>query len=266
MTNAIWKSLQRKRRVSLWYALVPLIILVALALSARGLVLAGRNLAPPKFKITQHGLLAPVNYPLWRRTSDWLARRKYIMLTFDDGPYGHGVDAKILSTLAEHHAHAVFFEICAHVDSATRQVPKQILVTGNMLGNHTYNHLHLPRLGPAALQHQIVGCSSKLAAVAGVHPLLFRPPWGQLSPAAIKVIHQAGMQFVLWDANSGDTWLKSPKQIIHISLYQASLGGHILLMHSRPTTASALGTLLAKLQKRGFRFVLPTVASSPGHA
>jgi peptidoglycan/xylan/chitin deacetylase (PgdA/CDA1 family) len=65
------------------------------------------------------------------------------------------------------------------------------------------------------------------------------------------------MQSVLWDANSGDTWLQSPQQIIHMSLYEVSLGGHVLLMHSRPSTAAALDTLLTKLQQRGFRFVLP---------
>ncbi len=262
MIGKIRASLAKKRRISRWYGLVPLIVLVALALSAGGLVWAGRDRSPPKFELTEHGLLRPVSYPVWRRASDWLAGRKYIMLTFDDGPQDQGVDAKILSVLAQHHAHAVFFEVCAHLNSATRNVPKQIRATGNMLGNHTYNHQHLPKLDSAALQYQIAGCSSKLAAVAGVRPSLFRPPWGQLSPAAIEVVHEAGMQFVLWDANSGDTWLRSPKQIIHMSLYEASLGGHILLMHSKPATANALGPLLEQLRKRGFQFVLPSVGGS----
>ena len=94
-------------------------------------------------------------------------------------------------------------------------------------------------------------------AITDKRPTLFRPPWGDLSPAATKVIHAAGMQSVLWDANSGDTWLKSPQQITYMSLHEASLGGHVLLMHSRPATAAALDTLLTKLQQRGFRFVLP---------
>lgn len=266
MTNVIWESLQKKRRISRRYWLASLLVLAALALSTGALVWAGRNLPPPKFKLTTHGLLVPVSYPLWRQASDWLAQRKYIMLTFDDGPYGHGVDEKILAILAEHYAHAVFFYVCAHLRNATRDLPKRILAAGNMLGNHTYNHRHLPKLGSRALQHQIAGCSSKLASITGVRPALFRPPWGQLSPAAVKIIHAAGMQFVLWDANSGDTWLKSPTKMIHMSLYEASLGGHILLMHSKPSTAKMLGTLLTKLQARGFRFVLPAIGSNQSHA
>jgi len=250
---------QFERRVSphryLWWAIMGL---ASLACGAVALAWVGRDLPPPQFKPTNRYLIAPVNYPAWRRASDWLARRKYIMLTFDDGPYGDGVDEKILATLSQHQAHAVFFEVCAHINNETRDIPARILATGNLLGNHSYNHLHLPTLKAADLQQQIAGCSDKLESITGVQPRLFRPPWGQLSPAAVKAIHAAGMHIVLWDANSGDTWLKSPPQIIHMSLYEASLGGHILLMHSGPTTADALGTLLTKLQHRGFRFVLPS--------
>ncbi|HET7300945.1 MAG TPA: polysaccharide deacetylase family protein [Oleiagrimonas sp.] len=245
------------------YGLVLLAVLAVLALGAGGLVWAGRGLPPPRFKLTNHDLLAPVDYPPWRRASDWLARRRYIMLTFDDGPYGKGVDAKILAILAKHHAHAVFFEVCAHINSATRRVPKRILATGNMLGNHTYNHRHLPKLDPEALHRQIADCSAMLTSVTGQRPSLFRPPWGQLSPAAINVIRAAGMHAVLWDVNSEDTSFKSPHGIVRMSLYEASLGGHILLLHSRPTTAKALDTLLTALQQRGFRFVLPSVSGSP---
>lgn len=242
------------------------VVLVTLAFGAGGLAWAGHDLPPPRFVLSNNHLLTPENYPLWRRVSDWIARRKYIMLTFDDGPYGDGVDAKILAVLAKHHAHAVFFEVCANITAATRNVPKNILADGNMLGNHSYNHRHLPRLNQAGLRHQVADCSSKLASITGVRPSLFRPPWGELSPAAVKSIRNAGMHVVLWDANSGDTWLKSSQQIINMSLYEASLGGHILLMHSRPTTAGALDAILTKLQRRGFQFVLPSLPEAADHA
>lgn len=253
------RSLFRGRRLSRRYGWAALAIFILLALCGGGLVLSGRNAPPPEFKLADNGLLIPVGYPLWQRASDWLGRRKYIMLTFDDGPYGHGIDEKILAVLAKHHAHAAFFEVCANVTNTTRNVLQKILKAGSIVGNHTYNHRHLPKLDAAALQQQIAGCSAKLASVTGMQPSLFRPPWGQLSPEAIKVIHASGMQIVLWDANSEDSWLKNPRKIVDMSLYEASLGGGILLMHSRPTTAKALDGLLAKLQQQGFRFVLPTI-------
>lgn len=259
ITQSFLKKCRPTRRQA--WAVLPMVLAV-LALGAVGLAWAGRNLPPPQFTLNHQHLLTPIDYPSWRRTSDWLARRKYIMLSFDDGPGAPGVDTKILATLARHHAHAVFFEVCTHITPATRAVPQRILASGNLLGNHSYDHPHLPTLGPTQLRHEIAGCSATLAAITGARPSLFRPPWGQLSPAVARAIRAAGMQIVLWDANSGDTWLKPPQQIVHMSLYEASLGGHILLMHSYATTADALDALLTKLQKRGFRFVLPSISAN----
>lgn len=66
------------------------------------------------------------------------------------------------------------------------------------------------------------------------------------------------MQQVLWDANSGDTWLKTQRAIVTMSLQEVGLSRwSILLLHSHPATAAALDTLLTKLHNRGVRFVLP---------
>jgi len=73
----------------------------------------------------------------------------------------------------------------------------------------------------------------------------------------MQAVHSAGMQQVLWNANSEDSWLKHPNQILYWSLEQTD-SGSILLMHDNPTTAAALDRVLTELEKRGFRFVLPT--------
>lgn len=238
------------------------ISLLAIALCIAGIGFAGSKAPPPEFRIGRSGLLKPVEYPPWQRASDWIAGRRYVLLTFDDGPYGGGVDEQILATLARHHAHAIFFEVCAHVTSKTIDVPREILAGGNLLGNHGYNHLHLARLHGRALRRQVDGCSDRLEAVSGVRPGFFRPPWGQTSPEVLKVIHSAGMQQVLWNANSGDTWLKNPRKIVKLGLREVSLSrASVLLMHSRPTTAKALDALLTELQRHNVRFVLPRYSS-----
>jgi len=72
----------------------------------------------------------------------------------------------------------------------------------------------------------------------------------------MQAVHSAGMQQVLWDANSEDSWLKQPNQILYWSLEQTD-DDSILLMHDNPTTAAALDRVLTELERRGFRFVLP---------
>lgn len=253
----IRKALLKQHRVPrvTWVALVVLSIF-AIAGTAL-LAWAGSGLPPPRFELASGaGRLEPIDYPAWRSASDRIARRKYIALTFDDGPYGQGVDERILRILAKHHAHAIFFEVCSHITEKTVDVPREIVAAGSVLGNHSYDHLHLPLLRKEALIQQVGGCSDRIESVSGVRPHLFRPPFGQTSPTVLQAIRSAGMQQVLWDANSGDTWLKKPAAIVKLALNEASHGS-ILLMHSRPTTADALDELLTKLQRRGFRFVLP---------
>lgn len=240
-------------------------VIFALALCILLLGALGGEAPPPRFKISETGLLEPTEYPLWQQMSDRIADRKYVLLTFDDGPGGHGLDEKILATLSKHRVHAIFFEVCNRINDETSNVPRDIVAKGNILGNHSYDHLDLTHLHGSSLVHQIVGCSDTLEAISGTRPRFLRPPWGQTSPAVLKVIRSAGMQQTLWDANSGDSWLKNPQKIIKLSIKEVSLSrASILLMHSRATTASALDALLTNLQRRGVRFILPVRDVNPG--
>lgn len=239
-------------------------VLTIVAACAAILGWAGRYLPPPQFKISKDIHLEPVRYSLWREASDWLAGRRYVLLTFDDGPYGHGVDEKILNILTKHQANAIFFVVCDRITNSTINVPNEVLSRGNLIGNHSYSHLHLLRLHGDALTGQVDDCSDRIEEVTGVRPEFFRPPWGQTSPEVLQVIQTGGMQQVLWNANSGDTRLEKPKEIIHTSLHEVAIGNStsILLMHSHPTTADALDKLLTELERLGTRFVLPNSSES----
>ncbi len=221
------------------------------------LMAAGRGLPPPRFVLDRdQGSVDPLSYPLWRQASDWLADRRYVVLSFDDGPWGHGVDEHILQTLHRHDAHAIFFVICDHLDAGRTHVLREIEQAGDVIGNHTDDHPFLRHLDASALQHQIADCSARIAQITGHRPQFFRPPFGQSSPAVMQVVKSAGMAQVLWDANSQDSWQREPGEILHWSLAQTK-NRYILLMHDSPTTAAALDRLLTALQRRGYRFVTP---------
>ncbi|WP_158543338.1 polysaccharide deacetylase family protein [Dyella psychrodurans] len=192
----------------------------------------------------------------WRRASDWLAGRKYAVLTFDDGPYGQGVDEQILDVLRKHHAHAIFFVICNHLDKADPGLLSEFERSGHVIGNHSYDHLKLTKLSAPELHQQIEGCSERIAMATGHRPAYFRPPWGITSAVVKQAAESSGMQQVLWNANSQDSWQNKPEQILHWSLEQTE-DESILLMHSKPTTVAVLDETLTKLEERGFEFVLP---------
>lgn len=236
-----------------WLVLFLLTILVSLAV----LVKAGANRDPPVFAISASGAeIVPVDYPLWRKISDGLAGRKYALLTFDDGPYGGGTDEKILTILRRHRAHAIFFLVCGHLNNATAPVLGEIFKDGDIIANHSYSHPRLTTLSPDELSHQVEGCSDELARIAGIRPRYFRPPFGQASAKVRAVIRAAGMQEVLWSANSQDSWLTKPDQILYWSKEETD-DGSILLMHDKPATAAVLDRVLTQLEQHGFQFVLP---------
>lgn len=226
------------------------------------LLLTAHGMAAPRFVLDQSAFNVKHagGYSL-RRVSDMLAGRKYVVLTFDDGPYGYGVDEQIMATLRKHHAHAVFFLVCAHINEANRAVLGEIQSEGDLIGNHSYDHPDLAKLSQPEVAQQIERCNTRLAELTGKRPYYFRPPFGSTSPLVAKVAQSFGMKQMLWNANSEDSWIKQPQQILNFSLTQTD-DQSILLMHERPITASVLDEMLTRLEERGFQFVLPDQLSA----
>lgn len=209
---------------------------------------------------------------------------KPVMLTFDDGPANAAVDRSILATLSRHHARALWFVTCARLDPAldpmaaeNRATLRQIVAEGHLLGNHGYSHVDLAALGraaPSRLAQEVGGCSAAIRAASGVVPAYFRPPWGRNSPGVRSAAAAAGMGVLLWSGNSFDSLLASFKRrpetfLSFVARHPAfdiaanADAGEVLLMHDYPNTALALDDILTRLEKRGFRFVLPSKQSPP---
>ncbi|GGA31827.1 polysaccharide deacetylase family protein [Dyella nitratireducens] len=221
------------------------------------MLLTAYHMATPRFVLDpeMNGIKHASSFSL-RKVSDMLAGRKYAVLTFDDGPYGHGLDEQILATLQKHHAHAVFFLVCSHINNDTRGELAKFESAGDVIGNHTYDHPNLAQLSQPDIRNQIESCNQRIADVTGKRPNYFRPPFGSTTPAITTVVKSLGMQQVLWNANSEDSWVKQPEQMMYFSLTQTE-DQSILLMHETPLTAAVLDDMLTQLEQRGFQFVLP---------
>jgi peptidoglycan/xylan/chitin deacetylase (PgdA/CDA1 family) len=239
----------RTYRFCVAFAIVALVFPFSLEL------LAARTIPPLLVLAPGGNSIKPVDSG-WREVSDWLMGRKYAVLTFDDGPYGHGVDEHIIGILRKHHAHAVFFLVCSHITDSTEPVLDELKKNGDLIGNHSFDHLKLTYLQEADLRHEIDGCSQLLAKLSGRRPYYFRPPFGMTSPLVTQSVHAAGMKQMLWNANSEDSWMTKPEQILYWSLEETD-NHSILLLHDKPATAAVLDQVLTQLEQRGFQFVLP---------
>ena len=199
--------------------------------------------------------------PVGQSTLAWLADRvhgrKYLVLSFDDGPSTTRTDSEILAILAKHHARALFFSVCARAQSANgRAALRADAAAGDLVEDHSWTHPHLTQATPKALRHEVAPSRAFLRQLTGQSVDLFRPPFGETDAAVRAQILQAGMQEVMWGANSEDSWLRKTSQIKYWSIRQA-YNGAILLMHSHASTATALDATLTSLERMGYRFVVP---------
>jgi peptidoglycan-N-acetylglucosamine deacetylase len=248
--NSIWT-----RKISWRW---PAGILGVLILMTVVLWLLGLQSPLPRFRLDpEHsGRIVPVEWPWWRKAADLLHGRRYLMLTFDDGPADSTTNMRILRILDKHNAHAVFFAICQRADLSGRASVLQATVAkGHVVGNHSYTHPYMPELTPGRLREEVVNCTQRLEQITGHQVRWFRPPFGASSDRVKAELERDGMDNVMWVANSQDTWQKKPEQIEHWSTSSVS-NCEILLMHSFATTADALDRTLTHLEQMGYRFVL----------
>jgi peptidoglycan-N-acetylglucosamine deacetylase len=179
-----------------------------------------------------------------------------VALTFDDGPSPR-FTPKILELLAEYEAQATFFVLGRHAQQYP-QLIQAIAAAGHEIGNHTYGHLHLPKVGREVLVTEIESTRAVLAQLGIPLTGLFRPPYSEVSAQQEQYLTQTGRQLILWSISSGD-YLGDPGPQIADRVLQQISNGAIIVFHDndefdradRQPTVEALRLLLPVLKKRG---------------
>ena len=181
----------------------------------------------PRFALDPRdiGQVVPVGQGKLGWLADRVHGRKYLVLSFDDGPSNQRVDSAILAILERHHAHALFFSVCSHAQSIEgRAALRADVAAGDLVEDHSWTHPHLPGSAQANLRHEIADSRAFLRQLTGQPVHWFRPPFGQVDAAARAWIRRAGMHEVMWGANSGDTWLRTSARIQDMTARQAYNG------------------------------------------
>jgi peptidoglycan/xylan/chitin deacetylase (PgdA/CDA1 family) len=181
--------------------------------------------------------------------------RRLVAIGFDDGPSPY--TAQVLALLQRYHAHATFFEIGEQIAGHDRLL-QRILISGDEIANHTWNHPHPGHLTTADLRQQLVRTDSAIDHALPTPVCLTRPPYGEDVPRYSRVAASLGLTTVLWSVDPADYALHSPAEIAHRVLSGIAPGA-IVVLHDggadRTPTVQALPTIVTTLLRRHYRLV-----------
>lgn len=173
-------------------------------------------------------------------------------LTFDDGPSRY--TEMILDRLAEHRVKATFFVVGRQV-RRQRAVVQRAAAEGHAIGNHSWDHPHLPGLPPTVIRRQLERTSAAIADVLGSPPHLFRPPYGDRNEQIDAVAAELGLETVLWDVDPRD-WSRPGARAIAAAIV-AARPRQIVLLHDgrgdRAQTVAGLSRALIEIEAAGAR-------------
>lgn len=188
--------------------------------------------------------------PTPEQTSALDPNKKYIALTFDDGPKAATTN-QLLDVLAAQQVKATFFMLGSRANQYPDMV-KRIVNEGHEVGSHSNVHDNLRSMSAEAIQADIQAADKAIFLAGGKLPLILRPPYGAINTQGAQVIDKAIIQ---WNTDSLDWKLKNTPLIIQ-HVMQTVQPGAILLMHDiYPTTVAAVGPIIEQLKAQGYEFV-----------
>ncbi len=175
-----------------------------------------------------------------------------VALTYDDGPGEHTLE--LLRHLHDANVPATFFMVGRSIHHLP-DVAAAVAQAGHTIGNHTYTHPQLPKIGSAKVNDELARTQAEIEKVAGAKTPWVRPPYGAVSPAVMKDMAARGEAAVLWDVDTED-WKNRDVQETTRRALAAVHAGSIILMHDiHESSVKATPGIIKALHDKGFTIV-----------
>lgn len=151
-----------------------------------------------------------------------------IAISFD-AAWGGDKTLGILDLLDEYNIKTTFFL----VDIWTQKYPelvKEIVARGHEIGNHSTSHPQMSKLNETQIAKELNTQADNVLAIAGVRPVLFRPPYGDYNNRVITTARAQGFVPIQWSVDSLDWKNRGAQEIINRATKVKS--GDIVLFHN----------------------------------
>ena len=134
---------------------------------------------------------------------------------------------------------------------------RALVAGGHRVGNHTWSHPYLTRLGDAAIGAELDQAEAQFRAIvpgATTRPC-FRAPNGDLNARVLAVADGRGYREIAQDVSSNDWAGVSAARMIDSVLREVRDGARVSFHSQEPQTLIALRTLVPTLLAEGYQFV-----------
>ena len=177
--------------------------------------------------------------------------RKYIALTFDDGPRAD-TTGRLLDGLAERNAACTFFVIGEQV-RGNEYLICRMAADGHQIGSHTYSHTRLTSVSPENMLEEIHKTEVVLREVTGGNKAFWlRPPYGQIDSQRAGEVKTP---MIYWSVDPQDWKVLDTGKVVDAVLSTVQPGDIILLHDFYATSVDAALQIIDQLQAQGFVFV-----------
>lgn len=176
-------------------------------------------------------------------------KKKWVALTFDDGPGPY--TKRMVKLLDRANVPATFFVTARNV----KPFKSSLLVThkyGAPIGNHSWSHPPLTSMSYGEQRNQLTWTNQSIRRATGEQVRIFRPPYGAHDSSTRKIARSLNMPIILWNVDSEDALGANSKQISRFVKRGLKPGSIILLHENRGQTLRAMKyTILPALKKSG---------------
>ena len=180
--------------------------------------------------------------------------KRHIALTFDDGPSLFNTK-KVLSALKKNKCKATFFLLGCNINGSTGNLLEKAVSMGCELGNHSYDHPPLTRLGAAGARGQFAATDQKIKQYTGRKSTVCRTPYGDFNQS---ILDASGTPHIFWSVDTLDWKYRDTGRLVSYVSQTAANGGIVLMHDIHPTTANAVDSICKRLKKQQFEMVTVT--------
>ncbi len=178
---------------------------------------------------------------------------KKLSISFD-AAWGNEDTENLINILGERNIRTTFFVVGDWVDKYPESV-KALSDAGHEVMNHSSKHPHMTQISKDEMIKELNDCGSKIEAVTGRKPELFRPPYGDYNNDVVGTARECGYYTIQWSVDSLDWKDLSADEIYSRVVPKAAPGAIILFHNAAKHTPEALPRILDELIAQGYEIV-----------